>query len=144
VLVLEGGKRFRNEDFPKSNWIIGGIVAAGAALLRDSTTQSNPAGVGTARQRRRRRESRLRCAADGARHTIVCAAMLDTGRRAVEGVIGLDGQVHSYRGLCVVDGSIIPANPGVNPRLTIAAMAENVMSQIGYKTQRNLSAFDIC
>jgi cholesterol oxidase len=59
-------------------------------------------------------------------------------------VIGLDGQVHSYRGLSVVDGSIIPANPGVNPRLTIAAMAENVMSRIGDKTQRNLSAFDIC
>jgi cholesterol oxidase len=52
------------------------------------------------------------------------------GRDAEEGVIGLDCQVHNYPGLYVVDGSIIPANPGVNPSLTITALAEYVMSQV--------------
>jgi len=52
------------------------------------------------------------------------------GRDAQEGVVGLDGQVHNYPGLYVVDGSIVPANPGVNPSLTITALAEYAMSQI--------------
>lgn len=50
------------------------------------------------------------------------------GRDAAEGVISLDCQVHNYPGLYVVDGSIVPANPGVNPSLTITALAEYAMS----------------
>ena len=52
------------------------------------------------------------------------------GRDAGEGVVGLDFQVHGYPGLYVVDGSVMPANPGVNPSLTITAMAEYAMSQV--------------
>ena len=52
------------------------------------------------------------------------------GKTAEEGVIGLDFQVHNYPGLYVVDGSVIPANPGVNPSLTIAALAEYAMSMV--------------
>jgi len=52
------------------------------------------------------------------------------GRDAAEGVIGLNFEVHHYPGLYVVDGSVMPANPGINPSLTIAALAEYAMSQI--------------
>jgi cholesterol oxidase len=52
------------------------------------------------------------------------------GRDDQDGVIDLDCQVHNYPGLYVVDGSIMPANPGVNPSLTIAALAEYAMSRI--------------
>jgi len=52
------------------------------------------------------------------------------GRDSQEGVIGLDCQVHQYPGLYVVDGSIVPANPGVNPSLTITALAEYAMTQV--------------
>jgi cholesterol oxidase len=52
------------------------------------------------------------------------------GRHAGEGVIGLDCQVHNYPGLFIVDGSIVPANPGINPSLTITALAEYAMSQV--------------
>jgi cholesterol oxidase len=52
------------------------------------------------------------------------------GQNATEGVIGLDCQIHNYPGLYVVDGSIMPANPGVNPSLTITALAEYAMNGI--------------
>lgn len=45
-----------------------------------------------------------------------------------EGVIDLNCEIHNYPGLFVVDGSIMPANPGVNPSLTITALAEYAMS----------------
>ncbi|MEL7361079.1 MAG: GMC family oxidoreductase [Bacteroidota bacterium] len=52
------------------------------------------------------------------------------GCDASEGVIDVDAQVHGYPGLYVVDGAMVPANPGVNPSLTITAMAELAMSRI--------------
>ncbi len=55
------------------------------------------------------------------------------GRNAEEGVIGLDFQVHNYPGLYVVDGTVMPGNPGVNPSLTITALAEYAMSQVPAK-----------
>ena len=56
------------------------------------------------------------------------------GRNAAEGVVDLDCQVHNYPGLYVVDGSIVPANPGVNPSLTITALAEYAMSRVPPKS----------
>lgn len=52
------------------------------------------------------------------------------GRNDHEGVIDLDFQVFNYPGLYVVDGSVMPANPGVNPSLTITALAEYAMSKV--------------
>ncbi|NNJ12518.1 GMC family oxidoreductase [Chloroflexales bacterium ZM16-3] len=52
------------------------------------------------------------------------------GLSAEEGVIDLDCQVHGYPGLYVVDGATVPANPGVNPSLTITALAEYAMSRM--------------
>ncbi len=51
-----------------------------------------------------------------------------------QGVIGPDHQVFGYPGLYVVDGSAVPANPGVNPSLTITALAERAMALIPAKT----------
>ena len=47
-----------------------------------------------------------------------------------QGVIDGKNQVYGYEGMWVVDGSMIPANLGVNPALTITAMAEYAMSHI--------------
>jgi len=55
------------------------------------------------------------------------------GRDAFEGVVDENFVVHNYPGLYVIDGSIMPANPGVNPSLTITALAEYAMSKIGNK-----------
>ena len=55
------------------------------------------------------------------------------GTDANEGVIDFNCQVHGYPGLHVVDGSIMPGNPGVNPSLTITALAEYAMSRVPSK-----------
>ncbi|HRY44329.1 MAG TPA: GMC oxidoreductase, partial [Thermoanaerobaculia bacterium] len=44
------------------------------------------------------------------------------------GVIDHRHRVFGYDGLWVVDGSAISANPGVNPSLTITALAERAMT----------------
>jgi cholesterol oxidase len=46
------------------------------------------------------------------------------------GVIDGDQQVFGYANLLVCDGAAVPANVGVNPSLTIAALAEHAMSRV--------------
>jgi len=58
------------------------------------------------------------------------------GKDASEGVIAESFQVHNYPGLYIVDGSTMPANPGVNPSLTITALAEYAMSGIPEKNHK--------
>jgi cholesterol oxidase len=55
------------------------------------------------------------------------------GKDDSEGVVDLDFQVFNYPGLYVVDGSIVPANPGINPTLTITALAEYAMDRMPSK-----------
>ncbi|MFT5766998.1 MAG: cholesterol oxidase, partial [Halioglobus sp.] len=46
------------------------------------------------------------------------------GTSTEDSVIDTNHEVHGHPGLFVVDGASIPANIGVNPSLTITAMAE--------------------
>ena len=55
------------------------------------------------------------------------------GNSDAEGVVNKELEVFNYPGLYIVDGSIIQANPGLNPTLTITAMAEYAMSGIAAK-----------
>jgi cholesterol oxidase len=52
------------------------------------------------------------------------------GANKEEGVIDRNHEVYGYPGLYVCDGSVIPANLGVNPSLTITALAERFCAQI--------------
>ncbi len=52
------------------------------------------------------------------------------GHSAEDGVIDTDHQIFGYPGLYVIDGAAISANVGVNPSLTISALAERAMSLI--------------
>jgi cholesterol oxidase len=46
------------------------------------------------------------------------------------GVVDRQQRVFGYRNLMICDGSTMPANPGVNPSLTITALSELAMSQV--------------
>jgi len=52
------------------------------------------------------------------------------GESPEEAVINMDFELFGAPGIYVVDGSVLPANPGLNPSLTITAMAEYAMSKI--------------
>ena len=63
-------------------------------------------------------------------HILGGAAM---GKDAGEGVIDKNNKVFGYENMLVCDGSMISANPGVNPSLTITAISERAMSLIPEK-----------
>jgi cholesterol oxidase len=55
------------------------------------------------------------------------------GATPEHGVVDARNRVFGYENLMVCDGAAIPANPGVNPSLTIAALAEHAMAQVPAK-----------
>ena len=52
------------------------------------------------------------------------------GADATSGVVDAQSRLFGYRNFLVCDGSAVPANPGVNPSLTITAMSEYAMSRV--------------
>jgi cholesterol oxidase len=52
------------------------------------------------------------------------------GSDTAHGVVDRDHRVFGYENLIICDGSVVPANPGVNPSLTISAMTERAISKI--------------
>jgi cholesterol oxidase len=63
-------------------------------------------------------------------HILGGAIMADDPSR---GVCDARGRVFGYEGLYVTDGALVPSNLGVNPSLTITALAEHVMSGVEAK-----------
>jgi len=65
----------------------------------------------------------------GTAHILGGAVM---GSTPEEGVIDLNNRVFGYENMLVCDGSMISANPGVNPALSITAISERAMDQISH------------
>jgi cholesterol oxidase len=55
------------------------------------------------------------------------------GSDANSGVIDENFEMFNYPSLYVIDGSVVPSNLGVNPSLTITALAEYAMSRVPSK-----------
>jgi cholesterol oxidase len=55
------------------------------------------------------------------------------GASPEDGVVDAQHEVFGYPGLYVIDGSAVAANPGVNPSLSIAALAERAMALVSAK-----------
>ena len=56
------------------------------------------------------------------------------GKTPEKGVVDLNGEIFGYPNLYVADGSVIAANLGVNPSLTITALSEYIMSRVELKS----------
>ncbi len=61
------------------------------------------------------------------------------GDSAQTGVVDARHRVFGYENLLVCDGSVVPANVGVNPSLTITAMAERAMSLLAQESASDLA-----
>lgn len=57
------------------------------------------------------------------------------GTHADNGVVDHQGRAFGYEQLIICDGSVLPANPGVNPSLTITALAEHILSTVPPRAQ---------
>lgn len=57
------------------------------------------------------------------------------GASPEQGVIDKNNRIFGYQNMLVCDGSMISANPGVNPSLTITAISERAMARIPDKQQ---------
>lgn len=55
------------------------------------------------------------------------------GESPDKGVVNFKGEIFGYKNLFVADGSVVPANLGVNPSLTITALSEYIMDQVPEK-----------
>lgn len=55
------------------------------------------------------------------------------GESKDSGVVDFQGEIFGYKNLFIADGSVVPANLGVNPSLTITALSEYIMSQMPEK-----------
>ena len=62
------------------------------------------------------------------------------GADASAGVVDRRHRVFGYANLLVCDGSVVPANIGVNPSLTITALAEHAMSHVPPKGMQAFAA----
>jgi len=58
------------------------------------------------------------------------------GSSPQEGVVDAGNRLFGYRNAYICDGSVIAANLGVNPSLTITALAERAMSFVPLNTSK--------
>jgi cholesterol oxidase len=59
------------------------------------------------------------------------------GERPFKGVIDKKTTKFWYENMFVIDGAMISANPGVNPSLSITAIAERAMAQVPLSKEMN-------
>ena len=64
------------------------------------------------------------------------------GKSKDEGVVNEYFEVHGYNNMYILDGSIIPCNLGVNPSLSITALAEYAMNHISDKDGNTVIPFE--
>lgn len=104
-----------------------GMVHTGELLLAAGATALYPAVMGVRPIATRADFERFRRMTPSANRMMGVAyhplGTVRMGRDPKKSVVGLDHQAHDLPGLFVADGSTVPGPPGVNPQITIMAMA---------------------
>ena len=110
-----------------------GRRAARAAALRRRCAPRDPARRRRARAARRRPHAAARPHVTARELKLMAFHPLGTARmaeRAADGVLDADGAPHGTTNLYVCDGSAVPTALGVNPQLTIMALATRLADRL--------------
>ena len=137
VLVMQTISNYMRFDYKRRWWRLG----KRSMNSNCDTDQKVPAYIPVANEYTRRLAEKV----DGVPAGSITEILLNTSTTAhimggcvmadspENGVIDYKGQIFHYKNLYVADGSVIPANLGVNPSLTITAMAEYILDQVPEK-----------
>ena len=99
-----------------------GAVGTTGGLLR---SEDNFTGARSRQRLRRARRARARAPPVNTAHPLGGCRMADTGESTL-GVVDASGESFHNANLFVLDGALVPSALGVNPSLTIAAVAESI------------------
>jgi cholesterol oxidase len=135
VLVMQTDKNYLQLDYKPRWWRLGGLSMNSAipAGQKRSPTYIPIANEVTRRLANKMKGEPLSSISEAAFNTSTTAHILGgccMGESPDKGVVGINGEVFGYPNLFVADGSVVPANLGVNPSLTITALSEFIMSQM--------------
>lgn len=135
LLVMQTVENYMRFDFKRRWWRLGGRSMNSS---RAPGVDMVPAYIPIANQVAQKMAEKM----EGQAYSVLPEVLLDVsstahilggcamGTTEQDGVCDFKGQVHGYQNMYIADGSVIPANLGVNPSLTITALAEYINSQI--------------
>ena len=135
VLVMQTDKNYLRLDYKPRWWRLGGLSMN--SLLPSGQTRA-PTYIPIANEVARRLAKKMNGTPLSGLPEAVFNMSLTAhilggccmGESPDKGVVGINGEVFGHPNLFVADGSVVPANLGVNPSLTITALSEFIMSQI--------------
>ncbi len=138
VLVMQTDENYLNLDYKRRWWRLGAksqnsTVPQGQRRAPSYIPIANEV---TKRLARKMNGIPLSSIPEAAFNALTTAHILGgccMGAFPEEGVVNFKGEMFGYPNLYVADGSIVPANLGVNPSLTITALSEYIMAQIPAK-----------
>ena len=135
VLVMQTDKNYLQLDYKPRWWRLGGLSMNSSIPpgQKRSPTYIPIANDVAKRLAKKMNGTPLSLLSEAAFNTSTTAHILGgccMGESPDRGVVGINGEVFGYPNLFVADGSVVPANLGVNPSLTITALSEFIMSQM--------------
>jgi len=138
VLVMQTDENYLQLDYKRRWWRLGGRsqnsnVPAGQRRAPSYIPIANEV---TARLAEKMDGVPLSLITEAAFNAMSTAHILGgccMGESPEKGVVDFKGEIFGYKNLFVADGSVVPANLGVNPSLTITALSEYIMDQMPSK-----------
>lgn len=135
VLVMQTDKNYLQLDYKPRWWRLGGLSMNSSIPpgLKRAPTYIPIANDVARRLAKKMNGTPLSLLSEAAFNTSTTAHILGgccMGESPEKGVVGINGEVFGYPNLFVADGSVVAANLGVNPSLTITALSEFIMSQM--------------
>ena len=140
VLVMQTDENYLKLDYKPRWWRLGGKSMNSTIPdgLKKAPTYIPIANKVTEKLAKKMKGIPLSLVSEVALNTATTAHILGgccMGESPGKGVVGQNGELFGYPNLFVADGSVVPANLGVNPSLTITALSEYIMSQMPEKSE---------